>query len=163
MTRRKAVPDTFAEDRAVRILLAEQLDSVLDTLSEREAHVVTAHVALCVPAHVIAQELGLTIHRVLQISSKTMSKLRHRSRSEVLADYDLGGGGNGPLSAPSRKVKEIAGTYGENALIPCAYEPCRMRFLGRPPGQVGRPRKYCSDACRQNACRARRRAGRQEP
>ncbi|MET9410541.1 hypothetical protein ABZX90_33015 [Streptomyces sp. NPDC002935] len=163
MTRRKVVPDTFAEDRVVRILLAEQLDSVLNTLSEREVHVVTAHVALCVPAHVIAQELGLTIRRVLGISSKTMSKLRHRSRSQALTNYDLEDGGDGPLSAPSRKVQEIAGTYGVNAFIPCAYEPCRMRFLGRPPGQVGRPRKYCSDSCRQNACRARRRAGRQEP
>ncbi len=72
-------------------LLQEQLDSVLDTLSEREAGVVTMRFGLTDGQPKTLDEIGkvygVTRERIRQIESKTMSKLRHPSRSQVLRDY----------------------------------------------------------------------------
>jgi RNA polymerase primary sigma factor len=72
-------------------LLQEQLHSVLDTLSEREAGVVSMRFGLTDGQPKTLDEIGkvygVTRERIRQIESKTMSKLRHPSRSEVLRDY----------------------------------------------------------------------------
>ncbi|MFN8158788.1 MAG: RNA polymerase sigma factor [Candidatus Nanopelagicales bacterium] len=72
-------------------LLQEQLDSVLDTLSEREAGVVKMRFGLTDGQPKTLDEIGkvygVTRERIRQIESKTMSKLRHPSRSQVLRDY----------------------------------------------------------------------------
>jgi len=72
-------------------LLQEQLHSVLDTLSEREAGVVTMRFGLTDGQPKTLDEIGkvygVTRERIRQIESKTMSKLRHPSRSQVLRDY----------------------------------------------------------------------------
>ncbi|MFP5347803.1 MAG: RNA polymerase sigma factor [Actinomycetes bacterium] len=72
-------------------LLQEQLHSVLDTLSEREAGVVSMRFGLTdgLPKTLdeIGKVYGVTRERIRQIESKTMSKLRHPSRSQVLRDY----------------------------------------------------------------------------
>jgi RNA polymerase primary sigma factor len=72
-------------------LLQEQLHSVLDTLSEREAGVVSMRFGLTDGQPKTLDEIGkvygVTRERIRQIESKTMSKLRHTSRSEVLRDY----------------------------------------------------------------------------
>ena len=72
-------------------LLQEQLHSVLDTLSEREAGVVSMRFGLTDGQPMTLDEIGkvygVTRERIRQIESKTMSKLRHPSRSEVLRDY----------------------------------------------------------------------------
>jgi RNA polymerase primary sigma factor len=72
-------------------LLQEQLDSVLDTLSERERGVVRMRFGLTdgqpKTLDEIGQVYGVTRERIRQIESKTMSKLRHPSRSQVLRDY----------------------------------------------------------------------------
>jgi RNA polymerase primary sigma factor len=72
-------------------LLQEQLHSVLDTLSEREAGVVTMRFGLedgqPKTLDEIGKVYGVTRERIRQIESKTMSKLRHPSRSQVLRDY----------------------------------------------------------------------------
>ena len=72
-------------------LLQEQLDSVLDTLSDREAGVVKMRFGLTdgQPKTLddIGKVYGVTRERIRQIESKTMSKLRHPSRSQVLRDY----------------------------------------------------------------------------
>ncbi|MBB1484935.1 RNA polymerase sigma factor [Tessaracoccus sp. MC1865] len=72
-------------------LLQEQLNDVLDTLSEREAGVVQMRFGLTDGQPKTLDEIGkvygVTRERIRQIESKTMSKLRHPSRSQVLRDY----------------------------------------------------------------------------
>ena len=72
-------------------LLQEQLDGVLDTLSDREAGVVKMRFGLTDGQPKTLDEIGkvygVTRERIRQIESKTMSKLRHPSRSQVLRDY----------------------------------------------------------------------------
>jgi RNA polymerase primary sigma factor len=72
-------------------LLQEQLHSVLDTLSEREAGVVSMRFGLTDGQPKTLDEIGkvygVTRERIRQIESKTMSKLRHPARSQLLRDY----------------------------------------------------------------------------
>ncbi|HEY2298604.1 MAG TPA: RNA polymerase sigma factor [Jatrophihabitans sp.] len=80
-----------AVDAVSFTLLQDQLQSVLQTLSEREAGVVKLRFGLTdgQPRTLdeIGQVYGVTRERIRQIESKTMSKLRHPSRSQVLRDY----------------------------------------------------------------------------
>jgi RNA polymerase primary sigma factor len=78
-------------DAASFILLQEQLEGVLETLSEREKKVVQLRFGL-VDGHPrtleeVGKEFGVTRERIRQIESKTLSKLRHPSRSQKLRDY----------------------------------------------------------------------------
>ena len=80
-----------AVDAVSFTLLQDQLRDVLKTLSEREAGVVRLRFGLTdgMPRTLdeIGQVYGVTRERIRQIESKTMSKLRHPSRSQVLRDY----------------------------------------------------------------------------
>ena len=80
-----------AVDAVSFTLLQDQLQDVLHTLSEREAGVVKLRFGLTdgMPRTLdeIGQVYGVTRERIRQIESKTMSKLRHPSRSQVLRDY----------------------------------------------------------------------------
>jgi RNA polymerase primary sigma factor len=78
-------------DAASFILLQEQLESVLHTLSEREKKVIQLRFGL-LDGHPrtleeVGREFGVTRERIRQIESKTLSKLRHPSRSQKLRDY----------------------------------------------------------------------------
>jgi len=78
-------------DAASFILLQEQLESVLHTLSEREKKVIQLRFGL-MDGHPrtleeVGREFGVTRERIRQIESKTLSKLRHPSRSQTLRDY----------------------------------------------------------------------------
>ncbi|MEX2458429.1 MAG: RNA polymerase sigma factor RpoD [Actinomycetota bacterium] len=78
-------------DAASFILLQEQLESVLHTLSEREKKVIQLRFGLT-DGHPrtleeVGREFGVTRERIRQIESKTLSKLRHPSRSQKLRDY----------------------------------------------------------------------------
>jgi RNA polymerase primary sigma factor len=78
-------------DAASFILLQEQLDSILHTLSEREKKVIQLRFGLT-DGHPrtleeVGKEFGVTRERIRQIESKTLSKLRHPSRSQKLRDY----------------------------------------------------------------------------
>jgi len=72
-------------------LLQEELHSVLDTLSEREAGVLSMRFGLTDGQPKTLAEIGkvygVTRERIRQIESKAMTKLRHPSRSNVLRDY----------------------------------------------------------------------------
>ena len=72
-------------------LMQEQLNEVLRTLTDREAAVVKMRFGLVdgQPRTLdeIGREFGLTSERIRQIESKTLSKLRHPSRSQKLRDY----------------------------------------------------------------------------
>jgi RNA polymerase primary sigma factor len=78
-------------DAASFILLQEQLESVLHTLSDREKKVIQLRFGLVdgTPRTLeeVGKEFGVTRERIRQIESKTLSKLRHPSRSQKLRDY----------------------------------------------------------------------------
>jgi len=78
-------------DAASFILLQEQLDAVLHSLTERERQVIRLRFGLA-DGHPrtleeVGKEFGVTRERIRQIESKTLSKLRHPSRSKKLRDY----------------------------------------------------------------------------
>jgi RNA polymerase primary sigma factor len=78
-------------DAASFILLQEQLDAILHTLSDREKKVIQLRFGLT-DGHArtleeVGKEFGVTRERIRQIESKTLSKLRHPSRSQRLRDY----------------------------------------------------------------------------
>lgn len=157
-------------DLIVTRLLAEQLDAVLDTLSEIEADVLRMTFGLDDdrprnPTE-IATFYGTSTNIIRKIQSKMMSKMRHEVRSGVLRDYLDGGqfpvidrirvhnlAARGLVQCPrhgwvqretERKTERV-----------CPHCPCP---LVEPTDRGGRRRKYCSDACRQVAHRQRRAA-----
>ena len=73
------------------LLLQEQLDSVLHTVSEREKKVIEMRFGLADGSprtlEEVGREFGVTRERIRQIESKTLAKLRHPSRAERLRDY----------------------------------------------------------------------------
>ncbi|HET7483315.1 MAG TPA: RNA polymerase sigma factor [Actinomycetota bacterium] len=78
-------------ERASFKLLQEQLESVLHTLSDREKDVIRLRFGLVdgQPRTLedVGKKFGVTRERIRQIESKTLSKLRHPSRSQKLRDY----------------------------------------------------------------------------
>jgi RNA polymerase primary sigma factor len=78
-------------ERASFKLLQEQLESVLHTLSDREKEVIRLRFGLVdgQPRTLedVGKKFGVTRERIRQIESKTLSKLRHPSRSQKLRDY----------------------------------------------------------------------------
>ena len=84
--------ETLAPSEVVQFgLLRDQLRSILDSLSEREAGVVSLRYGLADgrvrTLEEIGEVYGVTRERIRQIEAKTMSKLRHPSRSQSLRDY----------------------------------------------------------------------------
>jgi RNA polymerase primary sigma factor len=80
-----------AVDAVSFALLQDELRAVLGTLSEREAGIVRLRVGLTDgqprTLEEIAHVYGVTRERIRQIETKTMTKLRHPSRSQTLRDY----------------------------------------------------------------------------
>ena len=120
-------------------LLQEQLHSVLDTLSEREAGIVSMRFGLTDGQPKTLDEIGkvygVTRERIRQIESKTMSKLRSPSRSQVVRDHlgqgqliTVGGGNTGggshtggggssrepPYSGGGNRQRYLKGRYPES-------------------------------------------------
>jgi RNA polymerase primary sigma factor len=78
-------------DAASFILMQDQLDSVMHSLSDRERKVIQLRFGTF-DGHQrtleeVGREFGVTRERIRQIESKTLSKLRHPSRSQKLRDY----------------------------------------------------------------------------
>ena len=92
----KADPDLDPARQMEHRLLQEQLREVLETLPEREAGIVSMRYGLTTGEEMTLDEIGkvygVTRERIRQIESKTMDKLRHRSRSRVLEPYFYSGG-----------------------------------------------------------------------
>jgi RNA polymerase primary sigma factor len=78
-------------EAAAFTLLQAQIGSVLTTLSDREKKVIELRFGLTDgrtrTLEEVGQEFGLTRERIRQIESKTLAKLRHPSRSQILRDY----------------------------------------------------------------------------
>ncbi|MGH8901498.1 MAG: RNA polymerase sigma factor RpoD [Egibacteraceae bacterium] len=78
-------------DAASFILMQEQIEGILHTLSEREKKVIQLRFGM-IDGHPrtleeVGCEFGVTRERIRQIESKTLSKLRHPSRCQKLRDY----------------------------------------------------------------------------
>ncbi|MGZ4121089.1 MAG: RNA polymerase sigma factor RpoD [Actinomycetota bacterium] len=78
-------------DAASFILLQDQLDGVMESLTDRERKVIEMRFGIT-DGHMrtleeVGKEFGVTRERIRQIESKTLSKLRHPSRSQRLRDY----------------------------------------------------------------------------
>ncbi|MGF7237654.1 MAG: RNA polymerase sigma factor RpoD [Frankia sp.] len=78
-------------EAAALTLLQEQLKAVLQTLSDRERKIIRLRFGLadgrCRTLEEVGTEFGVTRERIRQIESKTLTKLRHPSRSQILRDY----------------------------------------------------------------------------
>jgi RNA polymerase primary sigma factor len=78
-------------EAAAFIMLQDQLDRVLDQLAEREQRIIQLRFGLT-DGHPrtleeVGREFGVTRERIRQIESKTLAKLRHPSRAQVLREY----------------------------------------------------------------------------
>jgi RNA polymerase primary sigma factor len=78
-------------EAAAFIMLQEQLDRVLDNLSVREQRIIQMRFGLT-DGHPrtleeVGREFGVTRERIRQIESKTLAKLRHPSRAQMLREY----------------------------------------------------------------------------
>ncbi|HXH78419.1 RNA polymerase sigma factor [Nocardioides sp.] len=97
-------------------LLQEQLHAVLDTLSEREAGVISMRFGLTDGERKTLDEIGkvygVTRERIRQIESKTMLKLRHPSRSQVLEGHFYDGG-----RRPKKKAAEMDGEEQDDQVV----------------------------------------------
>ncbi len=95
----------------------EQLNNVLETLTEREAGVVAMRFGINCDAPMTLDEIGkiygVTRERIRQIESKAMTKLRHPSRSQVLKDY---------LEGFDFEVHQVPGKLHQNNFV-LANEP----------------------------------------
>ena len=78
-------------EAAAQTLLKEQLDEVLDTLTEREQKVLRLHFGMndgrARTLEEVGKEFDVTRERIRQIEAKALRKLRHPSRSRKLRDY----------------------------------------------------------------------------
>jgi RNA polymerase primary sigma factor len=78
-------------EAAAFIMLQDQLEEILDTLSGREQKIIQLRFGLT-DGHPrtleeVGREFGVTRERIRQIESKTLAKLRHPSRAQVLKGY----------------------------------------------------------------------------
>ena len=78
-------------DAAARTMLNEQLNEILDTLTERERKVLTLRFGLidgrARTLEEVGKEFNVTRERIRQIEAKALRKLRHPSRSKRIKDY----------------------------------------------------------------------------
>ena len=78
-------------EAAAFIMLQDQLERVLDQLAEREQRIIQLRFGLT-DGHPrtleeVGREFGVTRERIRQIESKTLAKLRHPSRAQMLREY----------------------------------------------------------------------------
>jgi RNA polymerase primary sigma factor len=78
-------------EAAAFIMLQDQLEQMLDNLTPREQKIIQLRFGL-MDGHPrtleeVGREFGVTRERIRQIESKTLSKLRHPSRAQMLKEY----------------------------------------------------------------------------
>ena len=88
---RELITESDLEDRVAASMLKDQLDEVLNSLTDRERKVLDLRYGLTdgeeKTLEEVGQEFNVTRERVRQIEAKALRKLRHPSRSRKLRDY----------------------------------------------------------------------------
>jgi hypothetical protein len=155
-------------DSAERLAAFAEIQKVLDTLSEREAGVVSMRFGLADDEPKTLDEIGkaygVTRERIRQIESKVLSKLRKPNVTGIIHDY-LDTMGIAPVRRltddQSREqlqqfiTKQIAYLLHAQELF-SQLPRCPQCSKRVPQPEEGRPRIYCSNKCRQTAYRDRR-------
>ncbi len=127
-------------EAAAFIMLQDQLERVLDQLGEREQRIIQLRFGLT-DGHPrtleeVGREFGVTRERIRQIESKTLAKLRHPSRAQMLREYlDL------CWPRGSDRSPGLIGLGRHGTRVPRVLSPtggCRSRPRARP--RPGRPR-----------------------
>jgi ferredoxin len=137
------------------------LADTLRSLGQERATVFLAVVLYNASVELVAEKLGLEVGRVIRHFSIAVSALRHPSRSQRLRDYMWELDSLDPTILIDDQLRALIRDWRLQEM----FEPlCRQ--CGRPMSvawsaigqpRTGRPRQYCSNACRQKAYRMRRR------
>lgn len=149
MKRRRA---NYRDSTPARANLSK-LGAALSTIQDRREVGMTVFVVVWgLSTQEAARRIGLSDREAERILSRAMSRLRHPSRSHGL-EGDLGSDG---FVMRSEELRRWAQAAAHTMTVQC---PCGRRFLPENVFFVagGRPRRYCSNACRQAAYRARKR------
>jgi len=166
---------------AVTLELLDALAGVLSTLTTRQANIINMRFGLVDDVVQNYKIIGL-LHkmssgRVRRIESETISRIRHPSRGQLFDKFT-----SGFSSIPVHIREKVLGPIVLPNLLQCekhgwtdpatmlvfptwVCDQCPCPIPGRPePGVLsgpparGRPRRYCSNMCRQTAYRQRRKA-----
>jgi hypothetical protein len=153
--RQRGTPYDPTSRRALVFDGANVLRAVLDTLDERESGVIKMRFGLDDGQPRTLDEIGkvygVTRERIREIESKTLAKLRWPGRTDQLALIN----GEKIVGTVDVRITGAETTHSDDDVVHCPQ--CHRRWWNPPTG--GRRRKYCSNACRQAAYRARRAAG----
>jgi hypothetical protein len=139
---------------------------LVDTLceSEKEIFVLMGYIARGDTAATVAKQIGISPRRVRMIASKVRSKLRDPSLNvPLIVDGDFRYRGDGYREFRGEFIDFRTGSLGlaEAPGWACGYASCSNTVIpGDRPQAGGRPRRYCSDACKQAAYRDRRKQSR---
>ncbi|MFH9871626.1 hypothetical protein ACH4NT_36815 [Streptomyces lydicus] len=146
-------------DRRRRVHRTGDLGAMLRTLSPQRAQLILAVVIYGANPAEVALRMGLSTAKATQMLWKTMGIMRHPSRSQVLRDY-LPDEGDEELVIDSDLRSLIREWRIEETLVP----RCATCDVLLPPARAwnGRPREYCSNACRQKAYRRRKTTARMQ-
>ncbi|PNE35776.1 hypothetical protein AOB60_43080 [Streptomyces noursei] len=132
---------------------------VLKTMKAPEAMAVLAYVLYGSTPELIGQQLGITTYAAFRVVSQSLSMLRHPAQVQKLRDYIMDTDGEVVIDFELRGM--IRGWNMERfapVCVQCArrYQLDRLHSPYVWRNFLGRPRKYCSNRCRQAAYRARR-------
>ncbi|WP_196425315.1 sigma factor-like helix-turn-helix DNA-binding protein [Amycolatopsis camponoti] len=155
------------------VLTLAQLESVLESLSCRQAELVTLRYGLRDGAPRSRAEtaalLGLSAAQVTRLEEEAFRLMRHPSRSQHLRDYvdsdvavvpdTVRAGIMGKADAPTlgRCARHGYFELATGSAL-CSICPCPITAARSAASHLGRPRDYCSNACRQASYRRRRQA-----
>ncbi|MFI9332325.1 hypothetical protein ACIGZJ_32945 [Kitasatospora sp. NPDC052868] len=146
MARAKALNDPTARHAGPDVIS----DALSRTLSLPEIELLTAWL-YDVPTHQLATDLGATQDSTEVILANALAKLGRSPQAKALLDEHLAG--EGPKHSGTLRL--TAARLGVDSVPRCPT--CATALLSAAP--TGRPRRYCSDRCRQKAYRERARAG----
>lgn len=135
------------------------LAAVLQSLGKERAIIFLAVVLYNASDELIAEKLQMDPKRVRLSFSKTVSALRHPSRALELADYAYEIEAFDPTILIDGELRSLIREWRVEEMFEPLCEQCwrpmDAPWSARGPSRTGRPRRYCSNACRQKAYRMR--------
>ncbi|MFE6157066.1 hypothetical protein [Streptomyces sp. NPDC057889] len=137
------------------------LAQTLRSLGKERGIVFLAVVLYNATVDLIAEKLEMQPTRVVQLFSNAISALRHPSRSMALRDYAFGSEDFDRTRLIDGELRALIREWQVAAMFEPICEQCEtpldIPWVAALQPRPGRPRRYCSNACRQKAYRTRRR------